>query len=340
VRRFSGRTPVASALVVAALLRASAAVASGIDSVAAIVGGPPEHFDAVDYGFATRERDIVVEGLRLRMVEGGPEDGPRVLLLHCFGLSLQVWRDVLPLLARAGFRVVAYDAPGHGKSARPARPLRLAELGRIATGVLDVLGWDDAFLVGNSMGGGTALYVALDAPARVRRLVLVDAVGLDLRMWFGRPWRMLSVGHMHGAPDWAWGLGYDLAVERRSPLVERVRAELLSTRADPEASAAVLSMKTIVDDIVVVDRTPDLPRLRVPTLVVTGAHDRLVDPEHARRLQAGIAGASLVVYDDLGHLPELEDGARLAADVIAFLRPDPAREVAPPPARHSGGPLR
>jgi pimeloyl-ACP methyl ester carboxylesterase len=280
----------------------------------------PATFDSVDYGFAAAERDIVVEGLRLRLVESGPRDGPRVLLLHCFGLSLQVWRDVLPALAAAGFHVVAYDAPGHGKSARPARPLRLEQLGRLAVGVLDALGWSDAHLVGNSMGGGTALYVALDAPARVDRLVLVDAVGLDLRMWFGGPWRTMGVRDMLHAPDWAWGLGYDIAVQRPSPLSDRVRAELLSTRADPESPAAVLSFKTIVDDLVVVDRTADLPRVRASTLVVTGAHDRLVAPEHARRLHAGIGGSTLLVYGDLGHLPELEDGPRLAADVIDFLQ--------------------
>jgi 3-oxoadipate enol-lactonase len=279
----------------------------------------PATFDDVDYGFAEHERDVVVDGLRLRLVESGPVDGPRVLLLHCFGLSLQVWREVMPALARAGFHVVAYDAPGHGKSARPTRPLRLAQLSHVATGVLDVLGWDRAHLVGNSMGGGTALYVALDAPTRVDRVVLVDAVGLDLRMWFGAPWRALGARDMSGAADWLWQTGFDLAVEQHSPLATRVRDELLSTRGDPEAARAAFSFKTIVDDLVVVDRTADLPRLRAPTLVVTGAHDRLVDPDHARRLHAGIRGSTLLVYPDLGHLPELEDGPRLAADIERFL---------------------
>ncbi len=303
------------------LLVAVAAVGLGAGRLAiAAEPSSPASFDAVAYDFVDTERDIVVDGLRLRLVESGPVDGPRVLLLHCFGLSLQVWREVLPFLAHQGFRVAAYDAPGHGKSARPTRPLRLAQLTRVAAGVLDALGWERAHVVGNSMGGGTALFVALDHPERVDRVVLVDSVGLDLRMWFGWPWLALGPRDMAGAPDWIWGLGYDVAVQSPGPLVARVRRELLSTRADPEAARAAANFKTIVDDIVVADRTAELPRLRAPVLVITGAHDRLVAPEHARRLHAGIRGSGLLVYDDLGHLPGLEDGPRLAADVATFLR--------------------
>ena len=56
----------------------------------------PATFDDVDYSFAA-ERDVVIDGVRLRLLESGPADGPRVLLLHCFGLSSQVWREVSTL---------------------------------------------------------------------------------------------------------------------------------------------------------------------------------------------------------------------------------------------------
>jgi 3-oxoadipate enol-lactonase len=279
---------------------------------------PPASLDAVDYSFAA-ERDIIVDGVRLRLLEVGPEAGQRVLLLHCFGLSSQVWREVMPALAAAGYRVAAYDAFGHGKSERPTRRLKLDRLSDAAIAVLDTLGWSEATLVGSSMGGATALTVAIDAPARVSHLVLVDAAGLDLRAWFGPAWQALDSRHAARAPDWAWGIAYDLAVEKAHPLSVRVRRELLSTRADPQQARAAFNFKTIVDDLLVVDRTPGLSRVTARTLVVTGAHDRLVHPDHAKRLAAGIPGAQLVVWDDLGHLPQVEDPARLAAEIVRVL---------------------
>lgn len=279
---------------------------------------PPTTFDAVDYSFAA-ERDIVVDGVRLRLLEAGPQDGPRILLLHCFGLSSQVWREVMPALAAAGYRVAAYDAFGHGKSEWPTRRLKLERLGAAAVAVLDELGWSDATLIGSSMGGATALTVAIEAPSRVSHLVLVDAAGLDLRAWFRPAWQAIDSHHVAQGPDWAWGIAYDLAVEKAHPLSARVRRELLSTRGDPQQARAAFNFKTIVDDLLVVDRTPGLGRVTAKTLIVTGAHDRLVHPDHARRLAEGIAGAQLVVWDDLGHLPQVEDPDRLAAAIVRFL---------------------
>jgi pimeloyl-ACP methyl ester carboxylesterase len=94
----------------------------------------------------------------------------------------------------------------------------------------------------------------------------------------------------------------------------------LSTRHDPEAVRAAFAFKTIVDDLLVVDRTPSLGRITARTLVVTGAHDRLVDPDHAHRLTSGIQDARLLTYEDLGHLPQLEDPERLSTDILDFLQ--------------------
>lgn len=305
---------VATALMLSTPPPASSSSSSSSSETVAL----PRTFDDVDYGFAS-ERDIVIDGVRLRLLEAGPEAGERVLLLHCFGLSSQVWREVMPALAAAGYRVAAYDAFGHGKSERPTRRLKLDRLADAAVAVLDELGWSEAALIGSSMGGATALTVAIDAPSRVSHLVLVDAAGLDLRAWFGPAWQALDSRHAAQGPDWAWGIAYDLAVEQAHPLSTRVRRELLSTRGDPQQARAAFNFKTIVDDLLVVDRTPGLARVTAQTLVLTGAHDRLVHPDHAKRLAAGIGGARLVVWDDLGHLPQVEDPARLSAEIVRFM---------------------
>ncbi|MBM4280608.1 MAG: hypothetical protein FJ137_07545 [Deltaproteobacteria bacterium] len=100
-------------VVFSVLLHASATVPASVDRAASAcaVLAAPTIFHDVDDGFAESERDISVDGLRVRLIESGPIDGPRVVLLHCFGLSLPVWRDLMPAPAAEGFRVSAYDPP-------------------------------------------------------------------------------------------------------------------------------------------------------------------------------------------------------------------------------------
>lgn len=272
----------------------------------------------IEYGVGA-ERDVVVDGLRLRVHEGGPKDAPTLVLLHPFGLTMKIWRDVIPALERE-FHVIAYDAPGHGKSTRPHRPMSLARLARTCVGLLDALGVEDAILMGNSMGGGTALTVALDHPGRARALVLVDAVGLDFQPWFGAAWRMLSPSDVASSPDWAWLLAMDLATSKRSPLVQELADDLIAVRSDPLHQDTGPAFWSIVASMVVHDRTKDLGRVRVPTLVVTGEEDRIVAPEHARRLAAGIPGARFHAFPALGHLPQAEDATQLLEVVEPFLR--------------------
>lgn len=272
----------------------------------------------IDYGLGA-ERDVVVDGLTLRVHEGGPDGAPAVVLLHPFGLTMKIWRDVIPVLER-DHRVIAYDAPGHGKSTRPRRALTLGFLARTCAHLLDTLGVKEPVLMGNSMGGGTALTVVLDHPGVARAIVLVDSVGLDFHPWYGPPWRMLSPSDVSSSPDWAWRLAMDVATEKESPLVDELADDLIAVRADPLHADTALSFWSIVSQMVVHDRSADLGRVDVPTLVVTGAKDQVVEPAHARRLAAGIRGARFHAFADLGHLPEAEDAPQVLAVVVPFLR--------------------
>lgn len=286
--------------------------------LASCASPPPQRFHDVDYRMGD-ERDVVVDGVRLRVHESGPEGAPTIVLLHCFGLTMEVWRDLVPLL-NDRYHVVAYDAFGHGKSARGARRLTLPRLARLGLGLLDALGVEQAVLIGNSMGGGTALHMALYEPGKVRGLVLVDAVGLADQEWFIPLWPALSARHVASGADWTWDLAYSLAVERRSALSDDVRTHVLATRGDDELRGVTSqAMYSVVSDIFRTDLAGDLRHVRAPTLVVAGRHDRLVTVEHAERLARGIDGARLEILEPLGHLPEIEDAALLASVVRPFV---------------------
>ena len=277
----------------------------------------PKRFADVDLGMGA-ERDVVVDGVRLRVHEGGVPGAPTVVLLHCFGLHMKVWRDLLPHLEDR-FHVVAYDAIGHGKSAMPARRSTLALHARLAVGLLDALGIERASLVGNSMGGGVALHAALAAPERVWALVLVDGVGLRDAQWFVPLWPFASGDDVASGAPWTWRTAMALAHEKPSPLVDEILDDVLATRGDEGARRNARAMHTVVADIFRTDLSARLADVRAPTLVVHGRHDRLVSVDHAERLAAGIRGARLHVFEDLGHLPEAEDPAQVASVVVPFL---------------------
>src|SRR5688500_11581314 len=106
---------------------------------------------------------------RLHYVQWG-YSGPRVVLIHAIGFVHHTWEPVVPDL-RDGFRLVGVDLPGHGESDKPAAvDYSLPAFGRRLIRFLDELGWEDAVLIGNSLGGGTALAAAVQAPERVRAL--------------------------------------------------------------------------------------------------------------------------------------------------------------------------
>ena len=113
-----------------------------------------------------------VEVLHGEVVEG-PAGAPAVLLAHPLGVTHRLW-DATAAALRDRYRVVRYDARGHGRSAVPPGPYTLAEMADDARELLDGLGIEAVHFVGMSMGGCIATTFALAAPARVRSLVLCD----------------------------------------------------------------------------------------------------------------------------------------------------------------------
>ena len=116
------------------------------------------------------------DGVRLVGETRGPDGGPLVLLLHGGGQTRHAWTSIANRLADEGYRVVTYDARGHGDSDwSPDGNYALPRHGLDLLGVLHALG-KPAMLVGASMGGTSSLIAASDAPAVARALILVDIV--------------------------------------------------------------------------------------------------------------------------------------------------------------------
>lgn len=204
-------------------------------------------------------------------------------------------------------RVLTPTHPGFGGTPRPDRLDSIRELATVYAGLLDVLDLDDVTVIGNSIGGWTAAELALLGSPRVSGVVLVDAVGLAV--------------DTHPIVDF-FSLTMDEIADLSYYEPDRYRLDL---DALPDAAKAVMAGNraallayggTAMCDTTLRGR---LPGIEVPTLVVWGAADRIVEPEHGRVYAAAIPGARLEIIDTAGHLPQLETPDRLLAGVWAFV---------------------
>jgi 3-oxoadipate enol-lactonase len=221
--------------------------------------------------------------------------GPPLVLLHPGIGDSRIWEPVLPALT-APCRVIRYDARGFGRSPAPAVTFSL--LGDLIT-VLDYFGLDRVAIVGCSQGGGSALGLAVEYPARVSALVLL-CPGIP-----GYPWP---------EPDDELGAEYERAllagdVEALAGLMQRVWAAAGPTPAVMEqlrsaARAEISSGDLQQPDPPVFDR---LGEVAVPTSLLVGDADFAPLIEADRQAAARIPGCELTVAPGMDHLPPLRE---------------------------------
>lgn len=242
------------------------------------------------------ERRVVEVG-RARVAYRVGGAGPAVVLLHGLGGSGRWWGRNVPALA-ARYRVHVVDLVGFGES-RGGGPFAIAGAEEILLGWLDRLGLERVALVGHSMGGRIAAELAADAPARVERLVLVNAA---LFAAGGERARRLPVWGLAGswrstAPDFLPLLALD------------------ALRTDPRAfwRAAI--------ELLTTDAEAKLPRVSAPTLLVWGERDTLVPPAVGERIARLLPRAELVSIPGAGHNPMWERAAVFNELLLGFLAP-------------------
>jgi pimeloyl-ACP methyl ester carboxylesterase len=276
---------------------------------------------------AVEKWDVEVEGLPIRYLTAG--EGPPLVLLHGAGDNALDWRWVMPDLA-ATHRVYAPDLPGSPSSARPAADYSPAFFERFVAAFVDALDIGRATFVGNSFGGLIALRLALSEPARVTALVLVDSAGLGHAV--NPLFTSVNVPGLSEAaiPFWrtpvgayqrAWGRTALLFAHPPGSVPRKWLAEQCRLALSPgylEAHMTVL--RALVSPLgqreVLVDR---LPSLKIPTLVVWGARDRVFPESQAREAVARLPEGSLALIPDCGHMPHVECPDRFLAALGGFI---------------------
>lgn len=239
---------------------------------------------------------------------------PSVVFLHGLGSSSADWALQVPVFA-ARCRVVTVDLPAHGRSPVPAGRLRIEDMAAEVAALLRALDEPPAHLVALSLGGCVALALALDHPACVRSLTLVNS--------FAR----LRPAGLRGAWRLAQRLG--LLAAAPMPAVARLVAGGLFPRPEQrpyyEEAVARLgrnSRRSYLSAMQAAARFNALGRLadiRAPTLIVVGDRDQTVPRSATLALQRGIPGARLRVIADSGHATPYDQAEVFNTLVAEFL---------------------
>ena len=254
-------------------------------------------------------RNIAANGIRTNYHDLG--EGPAVLLIHGSGPGVTAyanWRLTMPELAQR-FRVIAPDMVGFGETERPpGYRYDMDNWVAHALGLLDALGIEQAHVVGNSFGGALALALAIRAPQRVDRLVLMGSVGVPFpitdgldAVWGYEP----SIDNMRALLD---VFAYDRSLVNDELARLRYEASIRPGYQEAFSSMFPAPRQRWVDAMV--SRDGDIRALAHDTLIVHGREDRVISLQNAYDLLARIPRAQLHVFGECGHWTQIEHAAR------------------------------
>jgi pimeloyl-ACP methyl ester carboxylesterase len=235
-------------------------------------------------------------------------DGPVVLLLHGGAGPLSVTGFADRLAVEAGVRVITPVHPGFQGTPRPEGLSSARDLAVLYSGLLKELDVADVTVIGHSIGGWIAAELGLLASPRLSRIVLVDAVGIEVPG--------------HPVVDF-FGLRLDQVAEHSYHDPTRFRIDPSTMTPEQQAAmagnrAALLAYGgTAMTDPSLAAR---LSAVSAPTLVVWGASDRIADADYGRALASAIPGARFELLPETGHVPQIESPDRLLTVLVPFLR--------------------
>jgi 4,5:9,10-diseco-3-hydroxy-5,9,17-trioxoandrosta-1(10),2-diene-4-oate hydrolase len=283
-------------------------------------------------GQAATGRYAEAGGMRLHYYEAGPDAGPPVVMLHGGGPGASAWSNFGPNLSvfAERFRTLLVDQPGFGQSARPPVTGSYFTFSADAlAALLTELGIERVHLIGNSLGGGTAVRFALNYPERAGRLVLMGPGGLSLNLFAPDPTEGVKRLMEFSAPPGPTRAKLEAFLRTLVCDQRLVTDELIDERfaaaSDPEALAAMASLGASFFNPAHAEEGllwREAHRLRQRVLLIWGREDRVNPLDGALVALKTIRRAQLHVFGGCGHWAQLEKFDEFNRLVISFLEGD------------------
>src|SRR3989344_2332100 len=259
-----------------------------------------------------KEQDLELGGIQVHYKEATPAggQGEALLILHGWGASSESWILLQRALSKEGFRVIAIDLPGFGRTNPPAVAWGVQEYANFVERFVSAIGLDKFFLLGHSFGGQIAISFTVEHQELVKKLILAAPPGIrrppgmkeKLVAVFSKITNtILWVVPSRGAREQLKKLGYRLIGRRDYFKAEGVMREIMQ--------------RVIREDLFSV-----FSQIRVPTLIVWGDDDRLVPVEDAYVLVREIPHSAVEIISGAGHVPHLKTPEKLSQLVTKFLK--------------------
>jgi 3-oxoadipate enol-lactonase len=255
----------------------------------------------------------VTDAVKLHHALDGALDGPALLLGGSLGTTLEMWEPQLTALAPIA-QLVRFDHRGHGRSPVPAGPYRIDDLGRDVLRLMDDLQLERASYCGLSIGGMVGQWLAINAPERLDRLILICTAAFlaPADPWLERAATVRSAGTPEVIADAVVTRWFTAPFAETHPdTVARHRAMIAAT--DPGGYAACC------EAIAAMDLRAGLPSVRAPALVLSGAQDPSIPPSHSRIIADAIPGSRYELLDPAAHLATVERADAVNELLAGFL---------------------
>jgi non-heme chloroperoxidase len=253
--------------------------------------------------------------------------GQPIILLHGWPLSADSWDDVAMALVQAGYRTIAYDRRGFGRSSQPWSGYDYDTLADDLATVIDQCDAKDAVLVGFSMGGGeVARYMSRHSGKSVSKVALIASVV---------PFMLKTTDNPHGTEQAVFdGMATAITADRAaffagffkhffgvSLAPDAVSEQVLTWACNVSMQASLKATLACAQSFSTTDFRGDLAALQCPTLIIHGTNDQTVPIDAAGRAAAlGIAQATLIEYQGAPHGLFATHKKRLVKDLIDFLK--------------------
>ncbi len=276
---------------------------------------------------------IETNGIRLNVVQAGPEDGPLLILLHGFPEFSYGWRKQIPYLASAGYRVWAPDQRGYNVSDKPEgiAAYSLDQLAADVIGLIDAAGQEKAYLVGHDWGGAVAWWTAANYPDRLEKMVILNVphgavLQKNLRknftqlrkswyfFFFQIPWLPETMARQQ---NWKRSVQSLKNSSRPGTFTADDLDQYRRAWSQPQAYRSMINWYRAM-----LQKPPSPPansRITVPTLLIWGAKDRFLGRELAQPSIDRCDDGRLVFIEEATHWVQHEEPEQVNELISAFL---------------------